>query len=518
MCGAVLPHADRVVREDVDRRNLHDRGQPDRAAGEVGEDQETRPEGADFRQGKPVRDCAGSEFAHAEVQIAPARIVRLQVTGTVEGQPRLGRRRQVRGAADQPRVVLGQRVQHLPGRRPRCDALRVGGKGRNVGVPADGQFATLHPVELVGQVGKFGPIGLEGRLPLAAQSGSTRADPFGEVLVDTIRDEELLVGWEAVELLGRADLVLPERLAVCGGGALLRRCAVGDVAVDDDQRRAVLLARERFERAAQHLQVVGVAHPGDVPAIADEPGGDVLGERDVGRALDGDLVVVVDPAQVRQLQMRCQRSRFGRDAFHHAAVAGECVHVETEQLMSGAVVGGGEPVGGNRHADAGRHTRAQRAGGALDPGRPAVLRVARTLGVELAELLQVVQLHRRFAHRLVVRVDGLHVGQMKDGIEQRRGMPRRQHKPVPVRPDRIRRIEPENFLPQGVHNWRHRHRGPRMPGVRGLNGVNAQGANRVDAQGVDIWSCNNGRHFAIPVISLRTHLRAILAGTSRHTK
>src|SRR5271166_4455935 len=34
-----------------------------------------------------------------------------------------------------------------------------------------------------------------------------------------------------------------------------------------------------------------------------------------------------------------------------------------------------------------------------------------------------------------------------------------------------------------------------MAGVGRLDGVDAQSANRVDAQRVDFWSCNNGCHF-----------------------
>jgi hypothetical protein len=37
-----------------------------------------------------------------------------------------------------------------------------------------------------------------------------------------------------------------------------------------------------------------------------------------------------------------------------------------------------------------------------------------------------------------------------------------------------------------------------MAGVGRLNGVDAQGANCVDAQRVDIWSCNNSRHLKSP--------------------
>ena len=48
------------------------------------------------------------------------------------------------------------------------------------------------------------------------------------------------------------------------------------------------------------VDVVGIADPQDIPAVTQEPGGDVLGEGDARAAFDRDVVVVVDPAEVVQ--------------------------------------------------------------------------------------------------------------------------------------------------------------------------------------------------------------------------
>ena len=118
-----------------------------------------------------------------------------------------------------------------------------------VGVPAVGQLALLHRVDLGGEVGvRLGVLG-ELRLPGGAQLGAALADPVGEVLADAVGDEELGVLGPAVGALGLAHLLLAERLAVGGGGVLLVRRAVADVAVDDDQRRPALLALELLEGA-----------------------------------------------------------------------------------------------------------------------------------------------------------------------------------------------------------------------------------------------------------------------------
>ena len=86
---AVLAHADRVVREDVDDRDLHDRGQADRRAAVVAEDQEARAVGPDLRQRQAVEDRAHGVLADAEMEVAAART----------SPPRSRRRRRRSGAS-----------------------------------------------------------------------------------------------------------------------------------------------------------------------------------------------------------------------------------------------------------------------------------------------------------------------------------------------------------------------------------------------------------------------------------
>ena len=71
MRGAILAQGDAVVGEDVDHVQSHQRGETDRRAHVIGEDQERRAErnGAAVR-GEAVHDRAHAVLAHAEVQIA----------------------------------------------------------------------------------------------------------------------------------------------------------------------------------------------------------------------------------------------------------------------------------------------------------------------------------------------------------------------------------------------------------------------------------------------------------------
>ena len=154
------------------------------------------------------------------------------------------------------------------------EALRVampfssGSKLGMLRVPAVRQLAALHRLDLRRRAPARRPVGLEQPLPLGAQLGAALADHLGEVLLDPVGDEELRVLGPAVEALGLPDLLLAERLAVGLGRVLLVRRAVADVAVDDDQRRPLLLVLELVEGAGDQLEVVGVADPGDVPAVA----------------------------------------------------------------------------------------------------------------------------------------------------------------------------------------------------------------------------------------------------------
>src|SRR5262249_50168576 len=100
--------------------------------------------------------------------------------------------------------------------------------------------------------------------------------------------------------------------------------------VHNDQRRPVGRVEKGAEGPVQHLQVIGVADTRDVPAVANEAGGHVVAERQFGVPLDGDAVVVIDPAEVGELQVAGEGGGFGRDAFHDTAIATQGVHIEVD--------------------------------------------------------------------------------------------------------------------------------------------------------------------------------------------
>ena len=113
-------------------------------------------------------------------------------------------------------------------------------------------------------------------------------------------------------------------------------------------------------------------------------------------------------------------------------------------------------------------------------GWPAALRV------ELAEVLDVVELHRQLAERLVVGVDRLHAREVQQRVEQHRGVARGQHEAVAVGPDRVLGVEAQEPLPELVGDRRHRHRRARVARVRRLDRIDRQRSDRVDAQLVEL--------------------------------
>ena len=86
--------------------------------------------------------------------------------------------------------------------------------------------------------------------PFRMLRSAARADAVGEMLVHAVRHQELRILGPAVEPLGVSDLVLAERFAMGFGRVLLVRCAVADMALDNDQRGPARSRVGEVERAA----------------------------------------------------------------------------------------------------------------------------------------------------------------------------------------------------------------------------------------------------------------------------
>src|SRR5689334_25369586 len=80
----------------------------------VAEDEECRAERSKLRERKSIDDRCHRVLADTEVQVFPASIVALKVSGAIVRERRLVRRSEIGRTAEEPGYVLGQDVQHLP--------------------------------------------------------------------------------------------------------------------------------------------------------------------------------------------------------------------------------------------------------------------------------------------------------------------------------------------------------------------------------------------------------------------
>ena len=188
-----------------------------------------------------------------------------------------------------------------------------------------------------------------------------------------------------------------------------------DVGLAGDHRRARVGLRG-FDRGVDLVGVVAVdaLH---MPAGGSEAGGLVgdVGHPDV--TVDGDVVVVEEHDQVRQLLHAGQADSLLADTFHQAAVTGHDVGVMVDDL---GAPGGALDFLGDGEADGIADALAQRAGRDLDPLAVAVFGVARRAVAPLAEIANLVEVEIRVAR------------QVQQGIKQHGPVPGREDEPVAV--------------------------------------------------------------------------------------
>ena len=264
----------------------------------------------------------------------------------------------------------------------------------------------------------------------------------------------------------RGDFLLAERRAVRFVGVHLRRRALGDQRLAADEARPAVLELRRLDCGVDRLDVVPVDVRHDVPPVRLEALRGVVGEPVPDVAVDRDAVVVVEDDQLAQAERPGQRADLVRDPLHEAAVADERVGVVVDDLEARAVELLREQALGERHADRVREPLPERAGGRLDAGRDAVLRVSRRHRAELAEALQL-------RERQVV------AGQVEQRVEQHRPVPVREHEPVAVGPLRVRRVVTEVPAPERDRDLGHAHRHAGMSGVCRLHRIHRERADGV---------------------------------------
>src|ERR1035438_1783673 len=104
--------------------------------------------------------------------------------------------------------------------------------------------------------------------------------------------------------------------------------------VNDDQRWALSLFQCGLEGAIHLREIVDIGHVLHVPVPAEEARAYVIAEGQRGVALNGDVVVVVKPDEVRESKMSGDGGGLIAHAFHQIAVAAKSVNPVVENIVA----------------------------------------------------------------------------------------------------------------------------------------------------------------------------------------
>merc|ERR1712100_968491 len=278
-------------------------------------------------------------------------------------------------------------VEHGLGVDAGGDAGVLGGElGECVG-PAGGELTGDDGVELLVILGVLllvlgellVPGGLRGLTLLGAV----------HVLGDGLGDLEGLV--LPVEVLaGRLGLVGAEGRAMDVVGVGLVGGAVADEGGHLDEGGAGI-GLGLVDRIADGVEVgVTVLDVLDVPAVRLVAGADILGEGDVGVAVDGDGVVIVEGDELAESPVGGEGGALPGHTLHVAAVTHDGVGVVVDDLAVGLVEAAREVLLGHGEADGVADAHTEGTGGDLNAVGDEVLGVTGGHGVPLAEVLEVV--------------------------------------------------------------------------------------------------------------------------------
>ncbi len=245
----------------------------------------------------------------------------------------------------------------------------------------------------------------------------------------------------------------------------------------------------RTRRRVERLEIVAVGHALDVPAVTLEPFRRVVREGEVGVPFDGDVILVVEPDQLAELQVARERTRLVRNPLHQVAVGRDEIREMIDDVVAGAVEERRELRFGDRHADHVARALTERSRRRFHARRVPELRMPGSLASPLAEPADVVE-------REVVP------GEKQRRVQQHAGMAAGEHEAIAVGPGGVRRIVAQVPRPQNVGERREGHRCARMPGVGLLHRIHGQRADGVDAQLVEIGARRGGdvRHACLPGI------------------
>ena len=284
MRGTVLADANRIVAENVNRRDFHQRRKTNHGLEIIAEDKERRAVGdKPAVQQQTVGSRRHSHFAHAEAQIPPAIVVLGEVARALEN--RLVRRTEVGTAANQIRQEVFKIAD---------DVARSGASGLRLIVDAPKSFVVpkslgvkrrvifIPKLFIVGEL--RGVVGEE-LIPLRLGL-STPVGKGAIMFVNVGGNVESFFGRVPAEIfLERDNIFLTERLTVRRRRTLLG-AAVADFGLDGYERRARFISLSRLDSRADCRKVVAVLNRQSLEAERRHALSNVLRERQIGGAFD----------------------------------------------------------------------------------------------------------------------------------------------------------------------------------------------------------------------------------------
>src|SRR5271167_4153160 len=170
----------------------------------------------------------------------------------------------------------------------------------------------------------------------------------------------------------------------------------------------------------------------NAPAVTQKSCHDVFVEGPIRWTVERDVIVVVNPTKIRELQVGGKRGGFARHAFHHVAVSADGVDLEVKNVEAGLVEICAEPLAGDSHSDAVACALSKRTCRGFDAGGDVGFGMARSLASELTESLD-------FVHRNGERVQDFAVfggffdaRKMKRGVEEHGSVASRKNEAVAI--------------------------------------------------------------------------------------
>ena len=393
---AILTDTNGIVGHDEDGTGLGESRNTHGATHVIGEDEEGRAVRDDTRgvQLHAVGDGAHTVLTDTEANVALGRSILLEVTELLH-QRHVGRG-EIRGTTHETRDGATQSVKHGLGVDARGDTLVFRSESRESLGPVSRELTGHDGLEFGGILSVLGLVGG----PLGVPFGFGGGALFGAIHVrlDGFRNFEFTVLPLQV-VAGSLGFVLAERGTVNIVGVRLVRGTVADERRHLDQRRARVVlggvnrGANAFNVGVTVLDVLGV------PAVRGVTSDNIFREGDVGVAINGDVVVVVEDDQLAEAPVTSQRGGFTRHTFHVATITHDTVGVVVNDFAVRLVEAASQVLFNHRETDGVAETHTERTGGDFDAFGDKVFGVTRGLGIPLAELLDVFNLFRSNPHK-----------------------------------------------------------------------------------------------------------------------